>query len=784
MRALILEHGATRAALAATRALACAGWTVGIGCPAGSGLAASSRFASHRHRVPPPGRDQEPFVAGLGAAVRDGRYDVVFGAGDAEILALSLNRARIDANVPYPPHEQVVNALDKLSLARATEAAGLRAPATCSATAEALRGAQFPVMVKAALHVPLQNAGGAHRLEASLASDLDTAAGRATEIRRAGGDPLLQELVRGKLVAYAVLADRESRIVAWEAQESDRLWPPSAGVSARAKTVAPDPRMRAPIESLIRRLQWFGIAQLQFLVPTDGEPRLIDLNGRFYGSLALAVAAGTNLPALWAALAVGEEVRPVEAVPGLRYQWMEGDLRRAMAERRSGAVRDLVDVLRYARGASHSVWRRDDLTPAARYLRLMGIRALRRLTPGRSRRDTPTSLDAHSGRRLARAESTLEAVVLSPDESGAEDAWRELAVTRGNAFVSPEWHAAWLRHYGDATRPLLIAAHDSDGELVGLMPMVVERTGPLRVARFAGGPLGDRFHPCARPRDEVAVAAAAGRALSRLDRSPGVLVLDHVSVDARWQQELAANSGFRIATAGYRQTSLPEIDLSEASWETYLAGRSRNFRSQVRRKERALVRTHDLRFRATHDSAQLHADMSLFFRLHDARWAERGGSRLASPRARAFHMDFAGAALRRDWLRLWFLELDGEAVAAWYGWQIGGRYSYYLAGFDPRWADASVGFVLLAHTIRSAIEEGCSVYELLLGEEDYKWRFATGQEHVATVMLSGPGHAGRLAIAAEVGAWRIGNSLPLRFRGVAQRGYRRFAGIFPAARRR
>ena len=66
------------------------------------------------------------------------------------------------------------------------------------------------------------------------------------------------------------------------------------------------------------------------------------------------------------------------------------------------------------------------------------------------------------------------------------------------------------------------------------------------------------------------------------------------------------------------------------------------------------------------------------------------------------------------------------AVAGWYGWRVGDRFSYYQAGFDPAWSRYSVGFLLLAETVREAIAEGAAEYDLLLGDEAFKARFATG----------------------------------------------------------
>ena len=152
MRALIVEDGSERGALAASRALARAGWTVGIGSPRRGGLADSSRWTSHWDRVPLANRDLDAFLEATNAAVAKRGYEVVFAGGDAEILGLSLGRDRIEARVPYASHESVVRALDKLELAKAARRAGFATPETVLATEDALATTRVPIIVKPRLH--------------------------------------------------------------------------------------------------------------------------------------------------------------------------------------------------------------------------------------------------------------------------------------------------------------------------------------------------------------------------------------------------------------------------------------------------------------------------------------------------------------------------------------------------------------------------------------------------------------------------------------------------------
>jgi predicted ATP-grasp superfamily ATP-dependent carboligase len=379
VRALIVEDGWQRGALAACRALGQAGWTVGIASPQRAGLAASSRFAAAWHHVPAPERDAERFLEATGEAIAQGRYEIVFPAGDAEAVALSSGRGRLGAVVPYGPHEDVVRAFDKVRLAEAGERAGFAVPATAAATGD-LGRLGVPVVVKPRLTTASGSGGETIRLRATLAYDVAAAAERAEVLRGAGAEPLLQSHVSGELAAYVCVVDREGRLVTGVEQRAQRVWPPNCGGSVRAVTVASSEHLRAKVQALLAELNWFGLAQVQFQAGEDKEAYLIDLNGRFYGSMALALAAGPNLPEIWALMAMGERVRPVkETRIGVRYHWLEADLRRALAERRGGLVGDVADCLRYAAQARHGLWDARDPVPAASYYGRLAFRSLRKL---------------------------------------------------------------------------------------------------------------------------------------------------------------------------------------------------------------------------------------------------------------------------------------------------------------------------------------------------------------------------------------------------------------------
>ena len=371
MRVLIVESGFTRGALAACRALAAAGWTVGIGSPDRHGLAASSRYCDRWHPVPRVEDGLDAFLEATEAAVVARRYEAIFCSEDAQTLGLSFGRERLSATVPYPPHERVIKAFDKLELARAAERVGMATPRTTDADDDAVDRVELPVLVKPRLHWTPGSTGAPARIEASICRDRDAVRRRVATIRGHGGGAVLQEVVRGRLVHYLVIVGKSNEILGGVQTLAEPLFYPGPDVGQRVRSVSvtTDRALQGKTGALMGDLGWVGMASLNLLQPDrGGEPMLVDFNGRYGASFDQYIAAGANFPAIWADLATGRPLPPIApTTAGVRFQWLEGDLRRAWRQRRGGLLRDVADCLRYAPGAVHTLWRTDDPLPSVRF---------------------------------------------------------------------------------------------------------------------------------------------------------------------------------------------------------------------------------------------------------------------------------------------------------------------------------------------------------------------------------------------------------------------------------
>jgi len=150
--------------------------------------------------------------------------------------------------------------------------------------------------------------------------------------------------------------------------------PPSGGVSVLAEAVVLEPALEAAALALLAELNWEGVAMVECKrdEANGGRPVLMEINGRFWGSLQLAIDAGVNFPALLAACAGGTVPTPVRRWRiGTRLRWSWGDRDHLLivgrAAWRCGGLVALVRVWwawRSTIGAARAeVLRRDDPWP-------------------------------------------------------------------------------------------------------------------------------------------------------------------------------------------------------------------------------------------------------------------------------------------------------------------------------------------------------------------------------------------------------------------------------------
>ena len=347
----------------------------------------------------------------------------------------------------------------------------------------------------------------------------------------------------------------------------------------------------------------------------------------------------------------------------------------------------------------------------------------------------------------AAAPARIEVISDAAGFAALRPEWTDLLMrsAASGPFLTWEWLHTWWAHLRGSRLLRILTVRDGH-ELIAIAPFAI---GSARVpwlsrleflgAGYAGSDYLDLIVRRDREREGV---DAISRWIATQKLS---LHLDHLpvhSLAAQLVRPAMTNGWTAIATAS---GICPFVPLAGHSWDSYLATVGSAHRANFRRRFRALSRDFAVTFTRARSEAERQTQLSTLVNLHNTRWDKRGGS-TAFPDAacRAFHDDATRLAFQSGWLRLFELRLNGAPVAATYCFAYDGRYSFYQGAFDERYRQYSVGLVAMGLTIRSAIDEGAVDYDLLYGDESYKWLWARDTRMLERLELFPPHFGGRL----------------------------------------
>jgi CelD/BcsL family acetyltransferase involved in cellulose biosynthesis len=307
---------------------------------------------------------------------------------------------------------------------------------------------------------------------------------------------------------------------------------------------------------------------------------------------------------------------------------------------------------------------------------------------------------------LVSPKSDAACIQREPAELGP--AWSALAVSRRppSVFLTPEWIAVARAH--EVSQAVTLAAGTQ-----GVAALAREADGTLT---FAGGQLTDEQDVIASAGHEATVAASVARWIA--EQEPPRVRLEYVPEDRPTLDafdRVLSEAGYRVTRR--RQTVSPVLDLPE-SYDTYVQSLGKKERHELRRKVRRLEGAGPATFRFAAD-AERDRVLERFFALHRLSRGEKAGFMTAD--VERFFRDIADALGPLDRLRLGVLSFDGADAAVLFGFAIGTVIALYNAAYDPGLASLSVGIVSHAWAIREAIAQGYTTYDLLRGDEPYKY---------------------------------------------------------------
>jgi len=298
---VLLLDGENRSTLAACRSLGQHGLNVAVVGPRGC-ISHASKYCTEKV-VLELGRDPAPFLSQLKALVIELSPRLFLPMSDRTLGIISEDHELFGLS-PLPAKQALDTVQDKDSFLALAKKLSIKSPEGRTIyKAEDLEGwSTFPAVLKTG------RAGLSERAEKPPVRYFDNLSTLKEFVTSNPGESpwMLQEKITGPGVGVFILAKAGEVITVFSHQRIlDK--PPSGGVSVLSKSID---RSAAPVSEaykLIENLKWTGVAMVEFKISaTTGQPYLMEINPRFWGSLELAIRAGVNFPLLLWLMHIGQ----------------------------------------------------------------------------------------------------------------------------------------------------------------------------------------------------------------------------------------------------------------------------------------------------------------------------------------------------------------------------------------------------------------------------------------------------------------------------------------------
>lgn len=330
-KVLLLDGYSTRT-LACVRSWGNRGIAFAVGGETRWDMSLFSHYTKEKFVYTAPKRDLKKFIQDVNYYSREFGADCILPTSEAAIMACSRWRNEL-AGVPIIPRESDIELMfSKANTLNIAERLGIAVPKTMQITEDNIHlidnsALHFPIVVKSeSSEVMFPTRSQTSRKTAYVFNKDDL--GRECKSRLASGrSVLLQEFIDGYGVGISGLF-AEGEPVAVIGHRRVRESNPLGGPSAVAETIEIEPRLGQATTGLLKNFAYTGPAMVEYKIERrTGHPYLMEVNGRFWGTVLLAPAAGLDLPYLYWKMLNGIEIQPQERTyrVGIKGRYLVGD---------------------------------------------------------------------------------------------------------------------------------------------------------------------------------------------------------------------------------------------------------------------------------------------------------------------------------------------------------------------------------------------------------------------------------------------------------------------------
>lgn len=331
---ILVLDGEQLSSLSIVRSLGRKGLDITVAASENNAICRHSKFTSHFFTYPNPLIDAESFCQAIIDNLSQNKYALVIPVTELTTLPLSRIRKKIEQKtvLALADNTALEWVTDKSKTFKLADKLGIPVPKShyINSTTEFKNYLKdeinFPVVIKPSRSISDQEDDIRAKLTVDYAFNLTELKKKANQYLKTS-EIILQEYFEGIGTGIELIADQGEVIHAFQHKRLHEL-PLTGGGSCLRESVQINPQLLEYSQKLIKELNWHGVAMVEFKYNSEtNKSCLMEINGRFWGSLPLAVAAGSDFPwFLYLLLIQNKHPKMISSTPGHLSRKIQNDL--------------------------------------------------------------------------------------------------------------------------------------------------------------------------------------------------------------------------------------------------------------------------------------------------------------------------------------------------------------------------------------------------------------------------------------------------------------------------
>ena len=299
---ILVLDGEQYSSLSIVRSLGRKGLTVTVAAADSNAICRHSKYTTNFITYPNPLIDVDGFCDAIKKLITEEKYQLLIPVTELTTLPLSKIRESIEKHttLAVADNSALESVTDKAKTFNLAEQVGVPVPKShyitqLEALTECINQVNYPVVIKPSRSITDQKDDIRAKLNVDYAFNKEELTKKASQFLKTS-EIILQEYFEGIGNGIELIADHGTVIHAFQHERLHEL-PLTGGGSCLRKSTAIHPQLLEHSKALIKALNWHGVAMIEFKYnPTTNTCCLMEINGRFWGSLPLAVSSGSDFP--------------------------------------------------------------------------------------------------------------------------------------------------------------------------------------------------------------------------------------------------------------------------------------------------------------------------------------------------------------------------------------------------------------------------------------------------------------------------------------------------------